>query len=172
MGRAILLLPALLLLSCGEQPSPQPADPMPGDIVELGNDRGGVPPPLNPLPDPPPPHAPASEFAGLTPLSRDEIERELARGAGCSIDGPLLVAVNGAAIVKEGGRVRHLKPEAKDLNSLFRGGRFVGDGLVVEVRREHELKRVDEVTTWQATLDVKRGRTGFTTYHMQWSCGA
>jgi hypothetical protein len=84
----------------------------------------------------------------------------------------LLVAVAGDAIVKEGGRIRHLMPEARDMHSLFRGGRFTDDGLIVEVRREHQLKRVDEVTTWQATLDVKRGRLGYTTYHMQWSCGA
>jgi hypothetical protein len=172
MVRLLALLPLLLMPSCREQSVPPVPDAMPGDEVALGDDRGGLPAARNPVPDPPPPPPLAADFADLSPLSRAEIERELESGAGCSIDGPLLVAVDGDAIVKEGGRVRHLKPEATDLQALFRGGRFVGEGLVVEVRRELELKRQDELISWQATLDVKRGRRGYTTYHMQWSCGA
>ena len=70
------------------------------------------------------------------------------------------------------GRIVHLKPEAGDLNELFQGGRFVGSGLVVEVERESEVERVDEVTSWQATLRVLSGKTGFTSYHHRWTCGA
>ena len=50
--------------------------------------------------------------------------------------------------------------------------RFVGSGLVVEVERESEVERVDEVTSWQATLRVLSGKTGFTSYHHRWTCGA
>jgi hypothetical protein len=108
-------------------------------------------------------------------LGRKTIQRELASGAGCSLDfapRPLLAAVAGNAIVNDGGRVVHLKPEASDLGTLARGGRFVGDGLVVEIDREYQVETVDEVTIWQATLHVERGRQGFTSYHHRWSCGA
>jgi hypothetical protein len=85
--------------------------------------------------------------------------------------GPLLAAVAGDAIINQGGRIVHLEPDAKSLNELVLGGRFVGDELVVGIDREHQVERIDEVTTWQATLRVERGRLGFVRFHERWSCG-
>jgi membrane-associated protease RseP (regulator of RpoE activity) len=111
------------------------------------------------------------------PIDRAAIERELEPGAGCSLDdgipaGPLLVAVAGDAIVKINGRIVHVKPAANDLAELFKGGRFVAPGVTIEVQREGKVERVDEVTTWQATLHIRGGETGFTSFHHRWSCGA
>ena len=108
-------------------------------------------------------------------MSRAAIERELPTGARCALGdfdrGPLLVAVERGAIVKQGGRIVHLKPDAKSLQQLLRGGRFVSDELVVSVDREHQVERIDKVTKWQATLRIERGRLRFTSFHERWSCG-
>jgi hypothetical protein len=115
-------------------------------------------------------------MGGLRPLSRSQIERELASGAGCALDGgehePLLVAVSGDAIVNDGGTIVHLRPSAGDLDELMLGGRFTADGIHVEIQREHRIEQVDEVTTWQATLRLTRGPTGFASFHHRWTCGA
>jgi hypothetical protein len=123
-------------------------------------------------PPPPPPH----KVGDLRPLDQKHIARELASGAGCAIDddqrGPLLVAVAGDAVVNDGGKIVHLQPLARDLEGLALGGLFAGGGLRVEIKREHRIEQVDEVTSWQATLRVTRGDRGFTSYHHRWSCGA
>ena len=176
MRRAFLL--SLALAGCsGERTPGQQAAP---DMVVVGEEPApaepaGTPAPLSPPPRPAPRPAPAG--GGLMPLDRAAIGRELEPGAGCSLDGsgtagPLLVAVAGDAIVNLGGRIVHLKPAARDLAELFRGGRFVGPSLTVEVEREGEVERVDEVTTWQATLRVQGPEIGFTSFHHRWTCGA
>lgn len=174
-GLSAAALLGVAVAGCGDRTDPA-ADPMPGNEVLLGDDRGGIPSAGNPLPELPPPRPPAPDEGGLRPLSRADIERELEPGAGCSLDdsgrGPLLVAVEGDAIVDQRGRIVHLKPEARTLGALMRGGRFTGDGLVLEIDREHQVEQEGEVTTWQATLRMRRGKLGFTSFHHRWSCGA
>ena len=125
----------------------------------------------------PPPVPPPTDVGGLRPLSRADIERELEPGAGCSLDGddqrgPLMVAVAGDAIINDAGKIVHLRSLARDLRELSKGGHFEGGGLQLEIEREHTIERMDEVTTWQATLRVARGPVGVTSFHHRWSCGA
>lgn len=167
--RAALLL-AAALAGCSQDGTPgQQQFP---NMVMVGEEEDssaslGAPPAAPPPPD----------IATLRPIGRADIERELESGAGCSLDGtgtagPLLVAVAGDAIVNAGGRIVHLEPVAGDLSELFRGGRFAGPNMTVLVEREGVVERVDEVTTWQATLRIQAGKTSFASFHHRWSCGA
>ena len=162
----------LLLGACRDQAGIPAANSVTGEEVVLQDDPGDSPLARNRLPEPPPAPPPPGS---LLPLSQAAIERELPTGARCALGdsarGPLLVAVAGHAIVNESGRIVHLKPDAKSLQQLLRGGQFVGDELVVSVDREHQVERIGKVTKWQATLRVKRGRSGFTSFHHRWSCG-
>lgn len=146
---------------------------MPGNEVVLGHDQGSAVP-RNPLPEPPQP-PPAPPEGGLLPLSRVAIARELAPGTGCALDesarGPLLVSVAGDAIVNDGGRIVHLRSDAKNLEELARGGRFVGDELVITIERGNQAERSDGDATWDASLRIERGQVGFVSFHHRWTCG-
>jgi hypothetical protein len=104
-----------------------------------------------------------------------DIERELSVEAGCAVDrekgGPLLVAITDDAIVNDEGRIVHLRTSAREPRELEKGGLFTGGGLRIKIEREHRIERIDEVTTWQATIRVARGVTGVTSFHHRWSCG-
>lgn len=179
MRQLLLVSLGFGLVSCQREAGPAPSVDIREERVAAA-DQIPAPEPVPPgarLPGPPPPPPPAPSIGGLLPITRAAIERELEPGAGCSLDGngtsgPLLVAVTDDAIVNLAGRIVHLKPKAADLATLFRGGQFVGQGVTVEVDREGEVERADEVTTWQATLHVRSGDTGFTSFHHRWSCGA
>ena len=164
----------LLLGACRDQAGRPGASSMVGEEVALEDDPGRAPLARDRLPEPPP--APSVQsVGGLLPLSRADIKRELSAGVRCSLGdsahGPLLVAVVGDAIVNQSGRIVHLKSGAESVHHLLQGGQFAGDESIVSVDREHQLERIDKVTTWQATLSVKRGRSGFTSFHHRWSCG-
>lgn len=161
-------LVVLALGACRDQSEGPPRNPLRTDEVSLAKNRDNVAPAGSPFPTPATP-------GGLLPLRRVAIESELASGAACALDdtpgGPLLVAAAGDAIINHDGRIVHLKPAARNLNELMRGGRFVGNGLIVVIDREHQVEQVDEVRSWQATVRLERGRLAFTSFHHRWSCG-
>src|SRR4028118_209384 len=103
--RVLLLL--FLLAGCHseqEQAHDTPAQPAP--IPETSASPSGVPPP-----PPPPPPAP-SALPGLLPLKEAQVVAALGSGASCALsDGGqlLMVAVPGAAVINDGGRIVRLE---------------------------------------------------------------
>ncbi|CAA9513445.1 MAG: hypothetical protein AVDCRST_MAG44-1529 [uncultured Sphingomonas sp.] len=170
MGKHLLAC-ALLLTACREQAVQPPDD------QQLAG-AGATPSQIAQAAPRPPPPRPAPPVAGLVPLSDAAITRELEPGAACSLDGgtagPLLVAVAGDALVNDNGRLVHLRSEAGGLAELSRGGRFSDGRLTVEVQREAEIETVGEVTSWGATVRVRRqgSDTAMMSFHHRWSCGA
>lgn len=130
--------------------------------------------PNNGLPDPPAPRPPRAEFARLIPLSEAQIGAEMRSGATCDLadDGaPILVATRGDAIVNDGGRIVHLKPEAEDWNALVDGGRFIGKDIVVEINAGSVVARSRNLVARGTDVDVRRGRYGFKVFHgPRWIC--
>jgi len=110
----------------------------------------------------------------LEAIGREEIERELAPGAGCDLsqDGRyLLVAVTGDAIAKVRGRIVHLRADGPVGPT---GGFFRGPGITISVGRKTDTgRRIDEVTSWPAEVAIlaenirERNRL-----EAVWSCGA
>lgn len=173
-SRSAFLLIVLALGACNDRSEPSAANQIPADEV-VGNNRSGTPHTRHPLPDPPrPPSAPP--IGGLLPLSTATIKRELAPGTKCFLDdsarGPLMAAVAGDAIVNLGGRILHLKTDSSGPGGPTKGGRFVGDGLVVTIQREGQIEQVQQMKIWQATLRIEHGDEALASFHHRWSCSA
>ena len=129
------------------------------------------------LPSPPPPPPPApSALPGLLPLSEAQIVQALGSGASCALsDGgaPVMVAVPGAAIANDGGRIVRLGAEAADWAALLEGGTFTAESLKLEIDAGATVERRGEVTVYDASVSLWRGRRGFSTSHgPRWSCGS
>lgn len=112
----------------------------------------------------------------LASISYAEIETELESGAGCSVveDGKaLLVAVEGDAIAKPNGTMRHFE-FAGDLDALWDGGTFTAGAISIRVTpMDVEGERIDEVVSKPATVIVSEdGRDGQTEIRAEWQCGA
>lgn len=116
----------------------------------------------------------------LAPIAREDVERELAPGAGCEFrrgDDLLLVAVADDAIVRRGGRIVHLRPSAPLEGT---GGFFADTDISVSVGRTGgagtatDETATDETRVWPAeamvtdrTLPAEQ-----TEISGSWSCGA
>ena len=85
----------------------------------------------------------------------------------------LLVATLGDALVNDGGRLVHLKPEADNWQSLVRGGRFVAKNLVIEVTAGPVRAQSEELIERDTNLRITRERRGFGVFHgSPWVCSA
>ena len=130
---------------------------------------------------------PVTEAPALAPLSRAEIEAELEAGAGCSLqqDGKaLLVAVDGDAIARPYGTLRHMTFEvpqetgsdeerASELDALWDGGNFHAGTIRILVDVEDgEGETVGEVTYRNARVTITEEAEGSGEMEGEWHCGA
>lgn len=166
-GRAIALA-AICLASCGGDPdestvlnveSKAEANRI-ADLSEL--DKGEEAAILVP-PDPIP----------LQPLTFDEADRELAAGAGCDLilgDRLLLVAVEGDAIAKVGGRIVHLTTDSLTPS----GGFFKSDAVTISIGITSDRAVVEgETARWPADVAIRKtGAEKPTQVKASWRCGA
>lgn len=159
---------ALLAGACS-QPAEAPAE-------EAAAPEDSEPMALTPVDTPPDADSASLDAPELAPVSRAEIEAELEPGAGCSLedDGKLLlVAVEGDAIARPNGTLRHFAFDG-DLNALWDGGVFTAGAITITVERsEGEGERIDEVTSWPAVATVaEEGRSSDAVYEAaSWECG-
>lgn len=127
-----------------------------------------------PIPPEPPPALPTIPW--LTPLSEASIRKELGSGARCALvehGAPLVVATLGDALVNDGGRLVHLKPEAESWQMLVRGGRFVATNLVIEISAGPVRGRRGDLVVRDTDLRVTRGKRGYGVFHgPPWVCGS
>jgi hypothetical protein len=119
---------------------------------------------------------PVVEAPALAPLSRAEIEAELEPGAGCSVeeDGKaLLVAVDGDAIARPHGTLRHFA-FAGDLEALQGGGVFHAGVITITVTPvAGEGEQVEGVLVRSTTVLIQeQGQEGETEMRAEWHCGA
>ncbi len=130
---------------------------------------------------------PAVEAPALAPLSQAEIEAELEAGAGCSLeqDGKaLLVAVEGDAIARPYGTLRHMTFEVpqrtgndgerpSELNALYDGGSFHAGAIRIQVLPEEgEGETIGEVTFRNARVVITEENEGSGEMEGEWHCGA
>ena len=98
----------------------------------------------------------------------------LGTGPRCTLsDGgePLMVAVPGAALVADGGRMVRLKATAKNWAALLEGGRFSGRSVTVEVDAGAVVGGEGKTVVRDASTGIWRGRRGFSTSHgARWTC--
>jgi hypothetical protein len=169
-----LFLFLVMLAGCTpEQPQTQQN---PADSPRLA-ENGVAPSNVDtPPPPPPPPPPPASALPGLLPLTEAQVLAVLGSGVSCALgDGGqlLMVAVPGAAVINDGGRIVRLEATAKDWAALLEGGVFEKGELSVEVDVAAVVERAGEVTVYDAGTYLKRGPRGIGTSHgARWSCGA
>lgn len=123
-------------------------------------------------PAPPRPAAPPPEMGAI---GMADIEAELAPGAGCSIvhDGRnLLVAVDGDAIAKPNGTTLHFDFEG-DLEALFAGGAFTGQGITITVSpAETEGQQIEELNVKPASVTIAGEDGARTRFEAEWQCGS
>ncbi len=82
-----------------------------------------------------------------------------------------MVATAGGAIVNDRGTLVHLKPEARDWNTLVEGGQFVAGELRIEVDPGAVLARGEKTVERDSSVSIMRGRRGFSVSHgPRWSC--
>lgn len=123
------------------------------------------------------PDSASIEAPALAPVSRAELEAELEAGAGCSLeeDGKLLlVAVDGDAIARPHGTLRHFTFDG-DLDALWEGGTFTAGVISVTIERgEGEGEQIEGVTAWPAIATIaEEGQDGSAVYEdVTWECGA
>lgn len=162
----------LALLAC-EQPAPVENRSSSGQLSRTDDshvtDRDR-------LPHPPAPPPPAQTMPGLAGLTEASIRSELGSGAHCALvadNAHLLVATLGDALVNDGGRLVHLKPQAQNWQSLVRGGRFVAPSLVIEVTAREVRTPRGELAERDTDLRLSRGIRGFVVFHgPPWICGS
>jgi hypothetical protein len=123
-----------------------------------------------PTPDSGPP------LPALIEVRRDDVERELRRGAGCDFSerGRLLfVAVAGDAFAKVNGLPVHLAASGPMGPT---GGYFVTERFSISIGRLSDSGvTVDETTTWPARLiltDRRAEQNGVLRLEGSWRCGA
>lgn len=159
---ALFAVGALALAGCGPD-APQMNNQQMADAIENIAEE-------TPTPDsgPPPP--------ALIEIRRDDVERELQRGAGCdfSESGRLLfVAVAGDAFAKVNGVPVHFAARGPMGPT---GGYFLGERFSISIGRLTDSGvTVDETTTWPARLVLTdRGAEQNNVLRLEgsWRCGA
>lgn len=168
--RTFVLAIAISSTACAEEPAAREVP-----VTDQTQARAEAPI-SNGLADPPPAPAAPPHFPGLMPLEEASIAAELGSGASCTLidrGRPLMVAMMGNAVINDGGRIVHLKPQAKSWNELVEGGRFVGPEVAIEVDPGQVMARHEEVLDRDASVHFLRGRHGFSVSDGPlWSCGS
>lgn len=171
--RALPLIAAASLAACAPEEKAGP-EPAPGS--EMALPAAAEIPAGSSLPAPPAPPPAAPALPGLSPLSEEELAAELAPGARCRLrDGGrlLLAATTGGAIVKERGRIVHLRPQAYGREALAEGGTFVAGALKIKIDAGAVTGRSAGSVERDTSVDIVRGRRGYSVSHgPRWTCGS
>jgi len=167
-GRSwIVLAGAFVLAACGDSQLSETEVTINGMTDDAVEDEQRL---LTPVDTPPEVEEPV-----LAPIFNAVIEAELEAGAGCSVveDGKaLLVAVEGDAIAKPNGTMRHFEFDGGP-DALWDGGTFTAGVISIEVRSaDGKGERIETVTVKPAMVVVREdGQNGETELRAEWHCG-